>query len=260
MIRAETSSESNIMAVLWQKQVGDTRYEVRSAGNSRRLYTDGVFHSQYNRHHPVTGSIWDLLFIPAFFYAPDAIRRVLVLGVGGGAVIQQLRHFLCPDHIVGVELEPVHLQVARRFFGVRGVDVELHQAEARAWLEAYKGPAFDMIVDDLFGSEQGEPVRAIAADHDWMRLLGGVLSAHGLLVSNFTSRKELKTCAYFHHAHIARQYPSAFQLSTPQNENVIGVFLRRPAHSKDLRRQLAREPALDTRRRSCRLRYRLRRL
>jgi len=61
---------------------------VRSAGYSLRLYTDGVFHTQYNPGNPLTGHIWDLLMLPAFFYEPDTIKRVLVLGVGGVASIQ----------------------------------------------------------------------------------------------------------------------------------------------------------------------------
>ena len=76
------------MALLWSEQDGDSRYEVRSAGNTRRLYTNGVFHSQYNPNNPVTGSVWDLLLLPAFFLPPGRPRRVLVLGVGGGENIR----------------------------------------------------------------------------------------------------------------------------------------------------------------------------
>ena len=104
------------MAILWQKQQAGVLYEVRIAGNSRRLYTDGVFHSQYNPNTPVTGSVWDLLMLPAFFYPPNTIKRILVLGVGGGTIIQLLKRFVNPETITGVELNPVHLYVAKRFF------------------------------------------------------------------------------------------------------------------------------------------------
>jgi spermidine synthase len=78
------------VSLLWERRIGGTLYQVRNAGRTRRLYTNGVFHSQYNPARPVTGSVWDLLLLPAFFYAPGELRRVLVLGVGGGAVIQQM--------------------------------------------------------------------------------------------------------------------------------------------------------------------------
>lgn len=135
------------MAILWQKHLDGTHYEVRTAGKSHRLYTNGVFHSQYHPERATTGGIWDLLVLPAFFLAPEKIQRVLVLGVGGGAVIRQLQRYVRPQSIVGVELNPVHLEVARRFFGVDDSMAELHQADAVSWLESYSGPPFDMIIE-----------------------------------------------------------------------------------------------------------------
>ena len=45
------------MAILWQKIIKNTQYEVRSAGQTRRLYTDGVFHSQFNPQRAITGGV-----------------------------------------------------------------------------------------------------------------------------------------------------------------------------------------------------------
>lgn len=247
------------MAILWYKQDGDTRYEVRTAGATRRLYTNGVFHSQYNPRQPVTGSVWDLLTLPAFF-APQTTRRVLMLGVGGGAVIRQLNDFLLPQQIVGVELNPVHLEVAERFFGVTADNVELHLADALQWVKAYRGPRFDMIVEDLFDDAGGEPRRVAPADGRWFRRLGRLLAPGGALVFNFGSVEELSECAWYEDVRIRADFPTAFRLTAPRYENAVGAFLRQPATSTALRRHLAAIPALDTTRSSCRLNYTIRRL
>lgn len=247
------------MAIIWQKTVGETRYEVRSAGNSRRLYTNGVFHSQYNPGNPVTGSVWDLLMLPAFFH-PEGVRRVLVLGVGGGAVIRQLNHFLQPELIVGVELNPVHLEVAREHFGVEAENVELCQADAIHWVRQYHGERFDLIIDDLFSDTDGDPQRAIAADAPWMRQLLKRLKPEGTLVINFGSPAELKSSAWFDIAALQGKFPSAFQLTTPLYENAIGAFLRRSGESSELRRTLADWSELDPGKKGCRLNYSIRRL
>lgn len=245
------------MAVLWQQRVGTTLYEVRTAGNTRRLYSNGVLHSQYNEQRPVTGNVWDLLLLPAFLAEAGTIRRVLVLGVGGGAVIRQLQHFLQPKRIVGVELNPAHLRVAKRFFGVQGPGVTLHQGDARQWLAAYTGPAFDLVIEDLFGERDGQPVRAITADADWMAGLGRVLAPGGILVMNFPSLAELRACAA--HRQVER-HATVLRLATPQNDNAVGAFLpRKPGHG-ELQRRLGKIPELDMKRRNCRLRYRLQRL
>jgi spermidine synthase len=248
------------MSILWERDVDSTNYQLRQAGNSLRLYTNGVFHSQYNPGRPVTGSVWDLLFLPAFFYAPGSIRRVLVLGVGGGAVIQQLRRFVEPDRITGIELNETHLYLARRFFGVSGADVELIRADAVDWVSRYRGPAFDLVIDDLFGHADGETQRSVFADRNWVTCLNRCLSSDGMIVSNFASRLELMASAFLGDDALGKQFSSAFHLATARNYNAVGVFLKRPATTRQLRDRLKRIPQLDPRRRSSRLNYSIRTL
>ncbi len=234
------------MAILWQKQVGDTRYEVRTAGRSRRLYSNGVFHSQYHPDRPHSGGVWDLLMLPAFFRSPTRIKRILVLGVGGGTVIHLLRRFLQPQEIIGVELNRVHLQVARQFFDIRKDMANLHQADAVQWLNDYDGPAFDMIIDDLFGNEDTDLGRAVPADTAWCSTLLRNLSRNGVLVMNFIGTKALRHSACVSEPFIARHFTSSFRLSLPAYENTIGAFLGHPASSQGLRKNLARVPELSS--------------
>lgn len=248
------------MAILWQKHLDGTHYEVRTAGKSHRLYTNGVFHSQYHPERATTGGIWDLLMLPAFFLAPGKIQRVLVLGVGGGAVIRQLQRYVQPECIVGVELNPVHLEVARRFFGVDDDMAELHQADAVTWLENYNGPPFDMIIEDLFGEQNGEPVRAVKADINWCRALSRHLTREGILVLNFIDTVERRQSECLNRRYLAKQFKSAFQFSLPLYENEIVALLKSRADSRTLYKHLKKLVALDTARKSPAMNFRLRRL
>ena len=226
------------MAVLWQKCVDGTRYEVRTAGHSRRLYTDGVFHSQYNPQRPLSHGVWDLLMLPALYYPKDNVRRILVLGVGGGAVIQLLHHFIQPAEIVGIELNPVHLKIAKRFFDVDNNVATLHQADAIQWLEKYQGPAFDMIIDDLFGEIDGEPQRVVPLTVRWCSLLHNHTSKDGVVVVNSMSPLELRESAFVSTQRLAKQYPSKLQLSLPVYENAVGAFFKMAVTKNDLKRHL----------------------
>lgn len=248
------------MALLWQHSKNGTFYEVRSAGQTRRLYTNGVFHSQYNPNHPVTGNIWDLLLLPAFFTPPGTVRCVLLLGVGGGAVIQLLRRYIQPEHITGIELDPVHLTVARRFFGIKGDGVQLVQADAVQWLSSYKGAAFDLVIDDLFSDTDSEPQRAIVVDESWLAQLQAVLSDTGVLAINFASGKELKQSMNQNRRLLKKYFDSVFGMKTSQNHNTIGVFTRQSATSTQLRNRLAEVPALNPRRKSAQLNYTIRQI
>lgn len=248
------------MAVLWRHESAGRRYEVRSAGGARRLYTNGVFHSQYNPAQPVSGGVWDLLFVPAFFRPLGSVRRVLVLGVGGGAVIRQLEQFVAPESIVGVDLDAHHLAIARRHFGVADEGVRLHHADAVEWVDRWRDEPFDLVIDDLFGEHDGEPVRAVAARPHWFQRLGRVLAPQGMVVMNFPTRAALDDCGYCRSSTLRRRFAAAYALTLPHYENAVGVFLREAATLRALNRRLRRFPALDRRRKGCRLRYRVRRL
>jgi hypothetical protein len=84
-----------------------------------------------------------------------------------------------------------------------------------------------------------------------------VLAPSGILVMNFPSLAELRACAALE---AARRHAGILRLSTPQNDNAVGVFLPRKLENGELQRCLRSHPELDTQRRSCRLRYRLQRL
>jgi len=160
--------------------------------------------------------------LPAFFYEPEHIKRVLVLGVGGGSVIQLLHKHVQPDEIVGIELNPVHLTIAKRFFGINKKIAKLIAADAISWMEKYQGPPFDMIIDDLFGEID-------------------------LIVANTVDSKILKESAYFTSKQVANKFKSAYKLTIPQLENIVAVFLKQHTTSLQLRKNLMQTSGLNHR-------------
>ncbi|SDZ78456.1 class I SAM-dependent methyltransferase [Microbulbifer marinus] len=223
------------MALLWQKRVGDCEYQVRSHGASVRLYSNGVFHSQWNPRDPLKGSLWELLLLPAFFRDISQVKSVLLLGVGGGALIRLLQQFFDPARIVGVDLDATHLDIARRYFGVR--DAELVCADAREFVgelqSATEPQTFDLVIDDLFGHGSGEAQRAVAADPAWCRSLLHLLNQNGVLVSNFGSRRELLDSGWRDQG-VRSQLHGGWTAELPSYENAILAVSREPLSLADL--------------------------
>ena len=247
------------MAILWEKRHNGSKYQVRTAGKTRRLYTDGVCHTEYNPGRVFTRSVWDLLILPAFFYEPGTVKRILMLGIGGGAGILQLHNLIVPDEVVGVELDPMHLYIARRFFNIEKVNsARLYEDDAIRWVKEYDGPAFDMVIDDLFVEKNKEPVRAVTADNDWLKSLSACLSNEGVLVMNFPSSETFRDSAYFHDTGVSDYFPSAFQLTTPGLDNRVGVFLGIESNSAELRTRLGSIPFINQAMTTKELRYRIR--
>jgi spermidine synthase len=248
------------MAIVWQQEKQGVLYQVRSAGKTLRLYTDGVLHSQYNPSQPVTGHAWDWLMLPAFFYPEDSIRRVLVLGVGGGTVIHQLNHFIQPDEIVGVEMCKIHLSLGKRFFGLKKNNIKLLNADAVAWLNRYQGEPFDMIIDDVFSEADGEPLAVSSADNNWFQLMLRHLNREGVIVKNFIDRKSLRESMLLTKKSGIKGFNSIFQFDNPFNENVVIACSGAQLNSRYLRKRLTETPGLKPQQKTSRLRYRLRTL
>ena len=249
------------MATIWQKKIKGNRYEVRASRNTYSLYTNGVCHSEYNSYNISTGSYWDLLILPIFFYAnKNNIKRILVLGVGGGAVINQIMSLMSPEIVVGIEVNPMHLYIARRFFEVERPEVKLIEADAVSWLMDYSDAPFDMIIEDMFTEKQKDPVRFIDANADWFELLDKNLSKTGILSLNFISRKELQDCGYFKDSVYKKKFQSVFQLTVPGLDNYIGIFLRQKVNTTELRNNLNQNPVFKKALQNRKLNYRIRNL
>ena len=233
---------------------------MRGAGASRSLYTDGILHSQFNPRRIVTGSVWDLLWLGLYFHPRPEPQRVLLLGLGAGTVVRQLQMLFGELHVTAVENDPVHVRVAREQFGIEPELATIHLDDARRFVARYRGPRFDLVIDDLFGGRGGIPSRAISCDRKWLSQLQRCLSPTGVLSINFADHDELKNSAV--PAILARNSPfkSAFGLRCPATENVIAALLPYVAQSADLRAHLSATPMLAAQLQSGGLRYQARTL
>ena len=246
------------MALLWSHREKGVLYQVRVAGSSQRLYADGILHSQFNPRRIVTGSVWDLLWLPVFFLAAPGVERVLVLGAGAGAVIRQLDMLFQPNEIIAVDNNPVHLRVAREFFGVTHQMTELHEADAAEFVRYYRGGKFDLIIDDLFVARGSVARRALPCDSHWIRGLVRHLRKDGILCVNFADRREFLDAPFSAWFGIGRRFGSAFELRCPSTENVIAAMLPGRVDTASLRAHLQATPALAGLLRSGHLRYKVR--
>lgn len=177
------------MAVLWSKNDNGTNYRVTRAGNTVRLYRNGVLHSQWNPLNPIKGHIWEL-FLLSSLARNEQVRRVLVLGVGGGAVINLVHHFFGNAYVEAVDLDDQHLSVAKKHFKIDLKRCRLVLDDAKDWALRQASDQYDLVIDDLFAEKKGIPYRAVKADYAWIDSLLLLLQKTGTLVMNFADKNE----------------------------------------------------------------------
>jgi spermidine synthase len=81
---------------------------------------------------------------------PPEIKRVLMLGLGGGSISTYFGRFLPDATIDSVELDPGVIDVAKKYFGVRETSrSRIHAGDGRVFLNRNSGP-YDIIIADAF--------------------------------------------------------------------------------------------------------------
>jgi spermidine synthase len=188
-----------------------------------------------------TGGVWDLLGIAPLFadrFSPPSQpcqaasrSKVLMLGVGGGSAIHQLNKLLKPDVIVGIEFDPVHIQIAQTHFGLIDSNIKLIEADAFDWVKQNRR-RFDIVVDDLFVDAPGDPVRPFALNDTWLNQLLKKLTDNGVLIQNHLLNSHAKQVA----EELRQHFSSAILLTVPRYENVVLAMFKQPIDAKTKRK------------------------
>lgn len=240
---------ADLMAIIWQEKRNGVVYQVRNAGSTLRLYTDNVLHSQFNPNRKLTSSVWDLLFLPALCHLSEKPLRILVLGVGGGAVIKMLNEFIDCEKIIGLELNPTHIEIAQRFFALSAPNIQLIQADALEWVEKQSekiksAEKFDVIIDDLFYEKNNEPVKVATPNATWFYNLYSLLKPNGLIVMNFVGRHSAMTASPLYDDYVAKLLPHTLHLTTPHYDNHVLAFSKQAISSKIMREKIQQHKVL----------------
>jgi len=211
------------MALLHEEKHEDLTYQVRTAGNTRRLYTNGVFHTQHNPDHLFSNAVWDMLSVPALF-AKHTPLSVLMLGVGGGSAIHQLQKLMTPAEIVGIDINQVHLKLAEKYFDLHYQNLKLMHADGIAYVRRCKRK-FDLVVDDIF-VEASNPVRPMAMDQNWLGQTIRLVSNSGVLIQNHISTRSINTMLKEQQGLLRAEFSSLLIFRAATCENAVLVAYR----------------------------------
>lgn len=176
----------------------------------------------------------------ALAFAPEP-SRILVVGLGGGAIPTFLHAVRPQAHIDAVEIQPQVLDVARRFFGFReDATLHAHLTDGRRFIET-PGPAYDVIILDAFGARN---IPAALASPAFFQATLARLTPEGVVVGNVL-RKSGRPGSLMDPLWKA-SFPQLYAFDVEESDNRILVGLphsRKPPRRELLARasQLARE-------------------
>jgi spermidine synthase len=149
-------SSASIIGSLEHEEVSAfSHIRVRRAGDVRALTFvrdngEEVIQSRVDLAAPHTlVSPYARSMFASYLYQPHP-RRVLIVGLGGGAMVRFLTHHEPQAQIDAVEIDPAVVRLADQYFDVRsGGNVRVHTADAVAFVESVVDP-YDLILMDAF--------------------------------------------------------------------------------------------------------------
>jgi spermidine synthase len=119
---------------------------------------------------------------------PQDVRRVLVLGVGGGAMPVYFHRFLPDAMIEGVELDPGVIDTAKKYFGLRETSrFRLIESDGRVFLNRHKD-LYDIIVVDAY---TGSYIPFHMMTKEFYKLVRDHLAPHGVAAMNIIPSEKL---------------------------------------------------------------------
>jgi spermidine synthase len=132
-----------------------------------------------------------LLYTRAFSIAaiyPPQIKRVLVLGLGGGSIPIYLHRFLPEATIDVVEIDPGIIAAAKKYFGLRETNrLHLFESDGRVFLNRHREP-YDIIMVDVFS---GSYIPFHMMTKEFYQLVRNRLNPHGVAALNIWPAEKL---------------------------------------------------------------------
>jgi spermidine synthase len=167
--------------VLLERDSSYHRLFVTEEGHYRWLRADNIWHTQMDLRDPHGRGLPYSDYVDlAFLFNPN-IRRVLVIGLGGGTVPKRFVRDYPQVTVDAVEIDPAVIRIAQRYFDVKpGARLRIHEADGRRFLRRTK-QQWDMILLDAYYSDT---VPFFLTTREFFMIAKERLTPGGVLVNN----------------------------------------------------------------------------
>jgi len=210
----EVESPYNRVEV-WQNNAGRIDLEV-----------SGATHATWHPSQLLTGHAWDAI-TAAVMSHPAPIESLLLLGLGGGTCLRQLRHLLPEVEMTAVEIDPEMISLAREYMEIDDLDVTVLETDAFEMLHS-STLQFDIVIDDLYHARGEDVERPKAVSTAYLQTVCRLLKSEGSLAMNFVvgpghDEAYQQACESFE-----RSFPQQCRLIPPQSHNEVLVGTANP--------------------------------
>lgn len=186
----------------------------------------GATHATWHPRLLLTGHAWDAITAAALMGHPEP-QSLLLLGLGGGTVLRQLRHLLPHTRMSAVEIDPDMIRLARKYMHIDTLDIEIIPADAFHFLET-DTRRFDLLIDDLYRCGETDVERPAPVNRHTLANHARHLTPDGALIMNFVLGAGHHTLHRAARRAFTEVFPHVRAVQPPLSHNEILVGTRRP--------------------------------
>ncbi len=198
--------------------------QVYQNGSEINLSTNVAFgvQSVYDPDNILTGSCFDyFLFAPFFMKDFDARDEldVLVLGMATGTFVKQCGYFYPQSRIDGVEIDGKIVELAGKYFGLKGSDADIFVNDGRTFLYSEDAGMYDVVLVDAY---HDITIPFHMATVEFFSLVKEHLKPGGVIIINVNLRSEENTEINDHLAQTMKNVVNnVYEVQTKRQLNVI---------------------------------------
>ena len=231
--------------VLLERDSPYHRLLVTDDGEHRWLRADNIWHTQMDLHDPHgRGLVYSDYADLALVFKPD-IRRVLVIGLGGGTIPKRFVRDYPQVTVDAVEIDPDVIKIAARYFDCKpGPRLKIHQSDGRMFLRRSK-EKWDLIVLDAY---YADTVPFFLTTREFFGIAKERLTPGGVFANNVVSRVAGPRSKFFRSVYrtMGEVFPQVYAFKVAEsgtrfiNIEVFAVNASEPTSLAELRRRAAR--------------------
>lgn len=155
----------------------------RRIGERVDLDVEGATFATWHPRHLLTGYSWDALTAACLLRDAGPPRSVLLLGLGGGTMLRQLRALVPEARAVAVEIDAGVVELARKYMELDTLGAEVVIDDAYAFIERCR-ERFDVVIDDLFLTGPDDVERAGVPEGYVLERMCALLEPGGVFAAN----------------------------------------------------------------------------
>jgi len=153
-IKAAFGSNGGGVLITERESVYNYIQVVKVGDETQLILNEGVgIHSIYNPNSILTQGPWDYFMIAPYFNNPpftqNQVRKVAIIGLGGGTAVREFSAAYGPIPIDGVEIDSAIVNMGRQYFRMNEPNLHVVLQDGRYFLQT-SSQKFDVVAIDAY--------------------------------------------------------------------------------------------------------------